>query len=240
LNVLKSSFSANDFNFPVNTPPVATINNQSLPTNQWSQIQGWISYSDANGNAATQYQFWDDGTSSTSGYFWTPSNAHHPSGTAITVNAADLANVWVRGGQAAGSETMWVRAFDGTDWSAWDSFVFTTTGNTAPVATINNQSLSINQWALVQGWISYFDADGNAATQYQFWDDGGASTSGYFWTPSNAHHPSGTAITVNAADLASVWVRGGQTAGSEILWVRAFDGTDWSAWDAFTFTTTAL
>jgi hypothetical protein len=222
-----------------NTPPVATINNQSLPIDQWSQVQGWISYSDANGNAATQYQFWDDGTAATSGYFWTPSNAHHPSGVAITVNAADLTNVWVRGGQTGGAETLWVRAFDGTDWSVWDSFTFTTTTNTPPVATINNHSLGVNVWSQVQSWISYSDANGNAATQYQFWDDGTASSSGYFSTPSNSHHPAGVAITVNAADLINVWVRGGQIAGSETLWVRAFDGADWSPWDAFTFTTTA-
>jgi hypothetical protein len=88
-------------------------------------VSGWISYSNANGNAATQYQFWDSGAASNSGYFWTPA-AHHAAGTEITVAAADLGNVWVRGGSAGGSETMWVRAFDGTDWSAWDSFSFTT------------------------------------------------------------------------------------------------------------------
>ena len=86
-----------------------------LVTNQWSQIAGWISYSDADGDAATQYQFLDGGTASDSGYFWTPSNYHNPAGTAITVAAADLNNVWIRGGQAAGSEMMWVRAFDGND-----------------------------------------------------------------------------------------------------------------------------
>jgi hypothetical protein len=32
----------------------------------------------------------------------------------------------VRGGEVTGSETMWVRAFDGSDWSAWDAFNFTT------------------------------------------------------------------------------------------------------------------
>jgi hypothetical protein len=34
-------------------------------------------------------------------------------------------------------------------------------------------------------------------------------------------------------------VRGGLTAGSEQMWVRAFDGPDWSPWDPFTLTTHA-
>ena len=105
----------------VNTPPVATINNHSLDTNEWSQVASWVSYSDADGNPATQYQFWDGGTASNSGYFWTPDNPHHAANTAITVAASDLNSVWLRGGQTGVSETMWVRAFDGTDWSDWDS-----------------------------------------------------------------------------------------------------------------------
>ena len=63
------------------------------------------------------------------------------------------------------------------------------------------------------------------------------ASSGYFYTPDNPHHPAGSYIDVSASDLNATWIRGGQTAGSETMWVRAFDGTDWSTWDAFTFTT---
>src|SRR4029079_18008337 len=136
----------------------------------------------------------------------------------------------------SGNETMWVRAFDGTDWSAWDSFTLKT-ANQAPVATISDHSLSVNQWSKVDSWLSYSDADSNAATQYQFFDGGTGANSGYFWTPDNAHHNAGENITVAAADLGNVWVRGGATAGNETMWVRAFDGTDWSAWDSFTLKT---
>ena len=77
-------------------------------------------------HAATQYQFWDGGAGATSGYFWTPDNEHWDAGTAITVAASDLGTASVRGGQVAGSETMYVRAFDGINWSSWDSFTLTT------------------------------------------------------------------------------------------------------------------
>ena len=132
-----------------------------------------------------------------------------------------------------------MRAFDGTDWSAWDSFTFNTLANTPPVATINDHSLHTNEWSRVTNWISYSDADGNAATQYQFWDSGPASNSGYFWTPDNSHHAADTAITVAASDLNNVWVRGGAAGGSETMWIGAYDGTAWSAWDHFTLTTLA-
>ena len=220
-----------------NTPPVVTINDHSLHNNEWSQVTNWISYSDADGNAATQYQFWDSGTASSSGYFLTPSNAHWAANTDITVAAADLQSVWIRGGQSSGSETMQVRAFDGTDWSAWDSFTLTTLSNTPPVATINDHSLPPTNGRKSTNWISYSDAENNAATQYQFRDTGTDASSGYFSTASNAHWAANTDITVAAADLQSVWIRGGQSSGSETMQVRAFDGTDWSAWDSFTFNT---
>src|SRR5262245_41787894 len=107
----------------------------------------------------------------------------------------------------------------------------------APVATINDHNLKTNEWARISNWLSYWDGDGDAATKYQFWDSGSGANSAYFWTPDNAHHAAGTAIEVAAADLAGVWLRGGTAGGSETMWVRAFDGRDWGAWDAFTLRT---
>ena len=225
------------FNTLSNTPPVATIGDHSLHTNEWSRVASWMSYSDADGNPATQYQFWDSGTAATSGYFWTPDNPHHSANVEITVAASDLNNVWVQGGQAGGSETMYVRAFDGSDWSAWDSFDFTTLPNTPPVVAVSDQTLHLNEWHKVQDWFSTTDADGNGITQYQFWDSGTSASSGYFCTPDNPHHAADTAIAVNAADLDNVWFRGGQVESPEPLWVQAFDGTDWSQWKSLSLTT---
>jgi hypothetical protein len=109
--------------------------------------------------------------------------------------------------------------------------------NTAPQVTIADHTIGTNQWAKVDGWISKTDADGDSITQYQFYDAGAAASSGYFWTLQNAHHAADTYITVAAADLGWTWVRGGQAAGTETMWVRGYDGTSWSAWDAFLLTT---
>jgi uncharacterized protein YkwD len=220
-----------------NNAPVAAIADHSLRANEWAQLSKWVTTTDADKDAVTQYQIWDGSSGANSGYFWTPDNAHQPAGQAITVNAADLANVWVRGGAAAGTETMYIRAFDGKDWGAWDSFTLATTPNTAPVATIADHTVKANEWAQMSTWLAYKDAEGNAATQYQFWDGSGGTNSGYFWTPDNAHQAAGQAITVDAAHLSDIWVRGGAVAGSDTMYVRAFDGVSWSAWDPFTLVT---
>jgi hypothetical protein len=231
--------------FQLNTPPVATIGNHSLHTNEWSRVADWLTYFDDEGipkydkySATTKYQFWDGGAGASSGYFWTPGNGDNPASTTIEVAGSDLANVWIRGGTVGGTETMYVRAFDGSDWGSWDAFQLTTLPNHAPVATIDDHSLHTNEWSTVTSWLHYYDADKYTfATKYQFWDDGIDASSGYFWTPGNAHHPANTAIEVTASDLANVWVRGGTVGGTENMYVRAFDGTDWGVWDSFTLTT---
>ena len=49
-----------------NTKPTVNANDHSLHLDQWSQVAGWFSYSDADGNPATQYQLWDSGSGATS------------------------------------------------------------------------------------------------------------------------------------------------------------------------------
>lgn len=220
-----------------NTAPVVSIGNRSLLYNKWLQVQPLVTYSDADGNAATRYQFWDSGTAATSGYFWTPDTVW-PANTVIDVTASNLPNLWLRSGSIGGDETLWIRAFDGTDWSSWSSFTFTTIPNTSPVATINDQTLHTSTWGQVRNWLSYSDANGDLATRYQFWDSGTDATGAFFATPSNSHWAANTVIDVAASDLSEVWVRGGSATGSETLWVRAFDGRDWGAWDTFTVTST--
>jgi hypothetical protein len=221
-----------------NTTPVATIADHSLHTDQWTKIDSWINVSDADNDTVTKYQFWDSGSSATSAYFWTPTNSHWAANTTVEVAAADLGGVWLKGGSATGSETLWVRAFDGAEWGAWDTFTLTTTINTAPVATINDHSLHANQWVKPQTWLSTTDAEGDTITQYQFWDGGGGANSGVFWSQANSYYAAGTAIDVSASDLANFWVRSGTAAGSETMYVRAFDGTAWGNWDSFTLTST--
>ena len=111
--------------------------------------------------------------------------------------------------------------------------------NHAPVVSITHPFSQTSEWSSVGGWISYSDADGDAAVQYQFRDDGLAPNSAYLSTPANAHNPAGTIITVAPTDLTSVLVHSGDPDTSDTIWVRAFDGSDWSAWAPIYFATTA-
>jgi hypothetical protein len=69
------------------------------------------------------------------------------------------------------------------------------------------------------------DPDGDAITQYDFWDTGGGG--GHFLVNGVAQPPNGD-IYVSAAQLAQTTYQSG--TGIDTLWVRANDGTQWSAW----------
>src|SRR5262245_21057794 len=125
------------------TKPVASVSDHTLNDDQWAQVKDWLFYSDADGDAAMTYQFWDSGSGANSGYLWTPNVTHHAANTTLEVAASDLDNVWVRGGATNGSETMWVRAFDGHEWSNWDTFTLTT-HNDKPVASISDHTLNFD------------------------------------------------------------------------------------------------
>jgi hypothetical protein len=221
---------------PPNHAPTTTVSNHSVHINEWANIAGWISFTDADNDAATQYQFWYGDTSPSAAKLWTPDSGYHPALNNLTVSAADLGNVWAGGATAAGSETMWVRAFDGLDWSNWTSFTLTTEPNHPPVATIDDHSIQINGWSTIASWISYSDVDNNAATQYQFWYGDTSPSAAKIWTPASGYHPALNNLTVSAADVVNVWVGGGTAPGTETMWVRAFDGINWSNWDSFQLT----
>ena len=61
---------------------------------------------------------------------------------AIPVDAADLGLVTVVGGAEEGTEPLWMRAHDGTDWSVWEMFTLTTTGFLPAQETIATSNLA--------------------------------------------------------------------------------------------------
>ena len=100
----------------------------------------------------------------------------------------------------------------------------------APLAAMGNQNLQPNEWVRLLGRVSARDSD-DSITQYQLYDAGAAAGSGYFWTADVGQRAADTYITIDADDLATTWLRGGQVDGGELMWVRAFNGSVWSDWD---------
>jgi hypothetical protein len=190
------------------------------------------------------YQFIDGGSAAGSAQFWTPNGGYQAANTVLTVTPGDLHNVWVGGAAATGTEAMYIRAFDGTDWSDWAPFDLTSQPNVAPTAQGIDQSVIIGRWAPMQH-VFALDADHDTITQVQFLDLSGDPGGSRIWTPEGGYQPAGVALTLPVTpdypgsatyDAGDVWIGGATVAGTETMMVRVFDGHDWSAWDTFNVT----
>ena len=188
-----------------------------------------FSVSDPDGDAITQYDFWDTGGG---GGRFLVNGVAQPVNTDIIVSASQLAQTSYQPG--TGADTLWVRANDGTQWSAWSAAFTVAAVDSPPVVTPMSANITATRrkaWPHPRCSLSS-DPDGDAITQYDFWDTGGGG--GHFLV-NGVTQPLNTDIIVSPSQLAQTTYQPG--TGADTLWVRANDGTQWSAWSqAFTVT----
>jgi hypothetical protein len=208
-----------------NTAPVLTVSNLTGTHGQTTvAASSLFSSTDADGDTITKYEFWDrEGNG-----HWNVAGVAQQAYTAIPVNPGDLSQVTYTFGTAM--DNLFIRAFDGTTWSAWTQFTATPAPNAAPVVTAGNISSVINQSLKASNLFSATDADGDTIVKYALWDTQGNG----HWTINGNTQITNAEITVNAADLSNVAYVAGP--GTDQLFIRAYDGTSWGAWQQFTAT----
>ena len=157
----------------LDTPPVVTVTNPNIKASagQILAASSLFTASDPDGDAITQYDFWDTGGGG--GHFLV-NGVTQPTNGDIYVTASQLAQTTYQSG--AGTDTLWVRANDGSQWSAWSpSFTVSTAKvDTPPVVTVTNPNItaSAGQILAASSLFTASDPDGDAITQYDFWDTG--------------------------------------------------------------------
>lgn len=217
-----------------NSAPYIVSKTASVNTNGSISAASFISYVwDPDNDQIKQYAFWDGGSGG--GYF-ALNGVRQAAGQWIYVNATDLGKLSYYGGSTAGSEMVYVAAFDGKAWSSYSGSTATTvSSNNAPVITARSASAYINSGISASSFISSVaDADGDVIKQYAFWD--GGSGGGYF-SLNGIKQAAGQWIIVNASDLSKLTYIGGSSAGSEMVYVEAFDGKAWSSYSSAVATT---
>jgi len=100
------------------------------------------------GQAITQYQFYDVGTggaASDSFMVGSTDEIGHSAANAITVSASALSTVDLLAGTSSGTDTIEVRAFNGSYWGDWISMTVDISGNVSappfPVANANDTTI---------------------------------------------------------------------------------------------------
>ena len=208
-----------------NTPPEVQIDDQTAAPSVWTRLSDVITLLDADGDTITHLAL-SDGTGIDN--WWADGGVVDASGSYVTSNPD---GVWFRGDPTASDQTLWVRAYDGTDWGDWESFTLTTAPeNGAPVVTVADQTVRPREWAPLAEVLSVEDPEGDAITAYQIRGAGD-------WWADGALVPAGTAHVTS--DLSGVWFKGDRGPSDQTLMVRARDGSDWGDWTEFTLTTMA-
>ena len=109
--------------------------------------------SDADGDPIVQYDFYD---SAQAGGHWLLNGVAQPNNQILSFSASQLSQITYQGG--AGTETIWERASDGIQYSAWVSLNAT---DTAPVVTPTNPTANVGHGTVAA--TSLFTAgDGDA------------------------------------------------------------------------------
>jgi len=225
-----------------NSAPVLTSFSHSVLRGTTENILSLFTVSDADSDAMTRYQLWDSTRDPNSGHF-VINGVAQAAGTVIDITAAQVAQTFFVAGKI--SDSLQIRAFDGTAWSAsddagWAPFTIGVL-DAAPVVTTQNISRPHFQTLALSSLFSVNDVDGDAVTQYQLWDATRDSASGHF-VVNDVAQAAGTVITINAADLANTSFVTGSIGDN--LQIRASDGIVWSetdgrAWAPFTLTVPA-
>jgi uncharacterized delta-60 repeat protein len=199
-----------------------TASTQNVSSGGWVAVSSLFTVSDPDGDAVTHYELMDGGAGG--GYL--ELNGVKAATQTVTVTAADLATTRYMAGEVAGSETLTIRASDGTAFGTVGSISLVTRGK-VPVVTpkADEQPLAIGGSVAVSSLFTVNDPDGDAITQYRLTDGGPGG--GYFEL--NGVKAATQTVTVSAANLATTRYVAGTVAGSETLMVEASDGTGFGA-----------
>jgi len=119
---------------------------------------------------------------------------------------------------------------DGMMWSDWKPFHVNAPVDRAPVVTASNVIAAPHQTVAASSFFAVTDPDGDPITSYQLWDSSSDAASGH-WTLNGIAQGANTAIHITAAQLADAAFQAATVPAD--LWVRASDGTEWSAWQEF-------
>jgi hypothetical protein len=218
---------------PIDTGPVVvpTSTNISAAHNQSFAASSLFIASDPFNDAITQYDFWNMGTG---GGHFVLNNQVLGASQENLVSASQLSQTTYQSG--SGTDTLWVRVSDGSQWSPWSqSLTVTAPIDTGPtvVPTSTNISATHNQSFAVSSLFIASDPFNDPITQYDFWNMG--SGGGHFVLGNQVLGASQENL-VSASQLSQTTYQPG--SGTDTLWVRVSDGSQSSPWSQ-SFTVTA-
>jgi|GEM_PF-1452420 len=234
----------------VDAPPVVTTANINEPANTAVPLSSLFSVTDPDGDTITRYELWSGSSDPNSGHF-VVNGVAKPARTVIDITAAQLAQTSFVSGTV--SNSLQIRAFDGTAWSAPDSATWSpfTVSITAPppVVTASDVTLAADHMVALSSLFGVTTPSGLPIIDYQIWETikpGTTPDSANFSVPYPGGASSGSLlingvvqptiygpVDIPANQLSQASFLTGTGFGDYLL-VRVFDGVNWSNTAPFT------
>ncbi len=105
--------------------PVGSIADQTVAAGSSLNLSEILSSTNADGGSYSWFNVYD----ATGGNNFVKNGVEIDASAGAWVSASDLANTTIKGDSQASEQTLYFQTYDGADYSAWDSLVFTTTGS---------------------------------------------------------------------------------------------------------------
>ncbi len=214
-----------------NRAPVVVAEDAAVVTATAVAAGSLWAYSDVDADAPFAIELYDAGAA---GGQFRIGGAPQSALTVIRIPAAQLPSTEYVGGAVKGSETLYVRVYDGQTWSEWDSWLMRTlrATNALPVVSATSQVLAPAQWSTpLTSFVSATDGDLDPIVQWEIQDLSATAGSSIFYA-NGVIQPQGALVTT--ADLGATYVQGGTNVGTDSYQIRGLDSEGgWSAWAPF-------
>ncbi len=202
--------------------PDVTASNVTASHGETFAMSSLFSVTDPTGAAITEYILYDTGSG---GAQILVNGIAQPSQTDLYLTPSQLAQTTYRSG--SGPDVVWVEAYDGSEWSSPTSFQVSAPVDTGPVVWLTNLAWTPGASLTASSLFAYSDPFNSPAAQYEVWY--AAANDGQFQL-------SGTPLPANQNDIVAPAQLSQLTyladSASDIVWVRANDGTVWGPWTA--------
>jgi hypothetical protein len=223
----------------VETPPTVTVANVALSKNQTLvAASSLFTASDQDGGTITQFAFWAAGTG---GGHLVLNGASQATNQEIDVTAAQLTQLQYQAG--SGADTLWVAAYDGTQWSGtasnkW-SAPFTVVVSTPTLSVNSNATALRGQTLALSTLVTIADPDAVGYQKLELWDSNGTAAGGQF-VVNGVAQTGGHEIDVSPANVARTMFDVGTSVGSDTLYAQLLQNNGQATgWKSFAVTVPA-
>jgi hypothetical protein len=202
--------------YELDTPVVSTsVGSDTVDTDGSQSLAALFSATDPAGKAITSWQVYDSNAGdrfSLSGSL----SSDHSAATALTVGS--LSGLDLLAGAAAGSDTLEVRAFNGSYWGDWQSLAVSVVANAAPAlqAPVLEEQMPDQSWvsgstvALTLPASTFVDPQNETLTYRATLSNGQALPN---WLQFNASTETFTGVAPTGAQSLSITVTAADTSG---------------------------